>query len=134
MSNPRILHTPPVRIAVGLVVAVVLILPAGPLAGGASPTTVRGVAAELYAGAAAAVALSLLGHFLERRSLDEIGLRPAGVWQVVLGFVIGAAIAGGAVGLLALTGSYSVVGTGDLQGSPANLLLLLGFELGSAAL
>ena len=134
MSIRRILNFPLVRIAAGLAVAVVLILPAALVAGGASPTTARGVAVELYTGVAVAVALWLVGHFWERRSLDQIGLRPAGTWQVLLGFAIGAAVAGGAVGLLVLSGSYSVVGPGDLQGSPANLLLLLGFELGSAAL
>jgi membrane protease YdiL (CAAX protease family) len=120
--------------ALGIVAAVVLILPALFLTAGTSPTSGRGVVAELYTGAAVAVALWLLGHFIERRSPGEVGLRPAGIWQVALGFAIGAAVAGAAVGFLALTGSYSVTGWGDLHNSLANLLLLLGFELGSAAL
>jgi membrane protease YdiL (CAAX protease family) len=134
MEARRVLMLPPVRILAGLVLAVALLVPAQLLAAGASPTSVRGVAAELYTGLAVVVALWLLGRFAERRSLEEIGLAPDRVWQVALGFGIGGALAAGAVGLLALTGSYSVVGTGDLSGSAGNLLLLLAFELGSAAL
>jgi len=134
MRARRVVRLPPVRIVIGLVLAVVLLLPVQVLAAGASSTSVRGVAVELYAGLAAAIALWLLGRFAEHRPLDQIGLGPTRVWQVLLGLAIGAAIAATAVGMLALIGSYSVVGKGDLSGSWSNVLMLLGFELGSAAL
>ena len=134
MRARRVVRLPPVRIVIGLVLAVVLLLPVQVLAAGASSTSVRGVAVELYAGLAAAIALWLLGRFVEHRPLDETGLGPTRVWQVLLGLAIGAAIAATAVGMLALIGSYSVVGKGDLSGSWSNVLMLLGFELGSAAL
>ncbi len=123
------------RTAAGLVAAVALLAPAQFLAGGASAVSVRGVLTEVYTGVASGVALWLVGHFIERHSLAEMGLpvdrRTA---MVGVGFAIGAAVAGAAVGILAASGSYSVSGNGDLAGSMSNLLLLLVFELGSAAL
>jgi uncharacterized protein len=131
----RALEFPPVRIAAGLVVAVALLVPAQFLAAGASSVSVRGAVVEVYTGLAAGLALWLVGHFIEKRSLAEVGLpvdRRTAI--AVIGFAIGAAIAGVSIGILAATGSYSVTGNGDLAGSISNLSLLLVFELGSAGL
>jgi membrane protease YdiL (CAAX protease family) len=117
------------------VVAVALLAPAQFLAGGASSVSVRGALAEIYTGLAAGVALWLTGHFIEKRPIAAVGLpadRRAAI--VIVGFVVGAVVAGFSIGILAAVGSYSITGSGDLAGSPGNLLLLLVFELGSAAL
>jgi uncharacterized protein len=131
----RALEFPLTRIAAGLVVAVTLLVPAQFLAGGASSVSVRGSLIEVYTGLAAGLSLWLVGRFIEKRSLAEVGLpldRRTGI--IVIGFAIGAAIAGISIGILAATGSYSVTGNADLAGSVGNLSLLLVFELGSAAL
>lgn len=131
----RALDFPPVRIAAGLVVALALLVPAQFLAGGASSVSVRGAFVEVYTGLAAGVALWLVARFIEKRSLAEVGLPvDRRTVIVVIGFAIGAAIAGISIGILAATGSYSVTGNGDLAGSISNLSLLLVFEFGSAAL
>ena len=131
----RAMDFPLLRIAAGLVAAVALLVPAQFLAGGASAVSVRGALTELYTGVAAGLALWLVGHFIEKRSLADVGLPvDRRTTIVVVGFAIGAAVAGASVGILAASGSYSVSGTGDLAGSLGNLLLLLVFELGSAAL
>ena len=131
----RVLEFPLTRIAAGIVAAAVLLVPAQLLAGGASAFSVRGALTEVYTGLAAGVALWLVGRLIEKRSLAEVGLpvdRRTAI--VIIGFAVGAAVAGASVGILAVAGSYSVTGNGDLAGSMGNLLLLLVFELGSAAL
>jgi len=131
----RILGLPPVRIAAGIVATVALLFPAQLLASGASATTVRGVLVEVYTGLAAGVALWLVARFMEKRSLAEVGLQlDRRAAMVGVGFIIGAVIAAGSIGILAATSSYSIGGAGDLAGSGSNLALLLVFELGSAAL
>jgi membrane protease YdiL (CAAX protease family) len=131
----RLLAFPPTRIGVGLVGFVVLLLPVQVALGPVSAMSPAGAAAEIYAGAAAVAALWLLARFVERRPLSDVGL-PGGraVSGVLAGLVIGAATAAGAVGLLAVTGSYTYAGQGDLSHSATDTGLLLVFEFGSAAL
>jgi len=129
------LEFPLVRIAAGIIAAVALLVPAQFLAGGASSVSVRGAVIEAYTGLAAGFALWLVARFMERRTLAEVGLpvdRRAAM--IVVGFAAGLAVAAVSIGILAATGSYSVSGGGDLTGSIGNVLLLLVFELGSAAL
>jgi membrane protease YdiL (CAAX protease family) len=131
----RVLQFPLMRIAAGLVTAAALLVPAQFLTGGTSAVTVQGALTEVYTGLAAGVSLWLVGRFIEKRSLAEVGLpvdRRTAI--VIVGFAIGAAVAGASVGILAAAGLYSVNGNGDLAGSMGNLLLLLVFEFGSAAL
>ena len=129
------LALPPVRIAAGVVAAIALLVPAQFLASGASSVSVRGALIEVYTGLAAGIALWLVTHFIEKRSLAEVGLpvnrRTA---MIVVGFAAGLGVAALSVGILAATGSYSVTGNGDLARSIGNGLVLLVFELGSAAL
>jgi hypothetical protein len=131
----RAIEFPLVRIAAGIVATVALLVPAQLLAGGASSVSVRGALIEVYTGLAAGLALWLVARFIEKRSLGQVGLpgdrRTA---MIVVGFAIGLGVAGLSIGILAVTGSYSVTGSGDLTGSAGNLLTLLVFELGSAAL
>ncbi|TMC82506.1 MAG: CPBP family intramembrane metalloprotease [Chloroflexi bacterium] len=131
----RALEFPLARIAAGIVAAGALLVPAQLLAGGATSTTIRGALTEVYTGLAAGLALWLVARLIEKRRLAEVGLPfGRGTAFLPMGFGIGAAIAGASIGILAAIGSYSVVGNGDLSGSTGNLLLLLVFELGSAAL
>lgn len=131
----RFVEFPPLRIAIGLILAVVLLVPAQLVAAGATSLGARGVVAELYTGVAAGIALWLVGRFIEKRSLAELGLPADGrILYVVAGLAVGAAVAGAAIGMLAILHSYSVVGSGDLAGSTSSTLLLFAFELGSAAL
>lgn len=134
-SARRFVKSPPARIAIGLILAVVLIIPAQLIAAGATSVSVRGVAAELYTGIAAAIALWLVGRFIEKRPLADVGLpTDARVWYVAAGLAIGVAVAGAAIAILELLHSYSVISNGDLAGSTGKILLLFAFELGSAAL
>ncbi len=131
----RILEFPLVRIAAGTVATVVLLVPAQLLGSGASSISVRGVLVEVYIGLAAGVALWLVARFIEKRSLAEVGLPlDRRVAMVGVGLASGAAIAGGSIGILVATNSYSIGGNGDLAGSGGSLVLVLVFELGSAAL
>ncbi len=131
----RILEFPLVRIAAGIVAAVALLAPAQLLASGASAISVRGALIEVYTGLAAGLGLWLVARFIEKRSLAEVGLPlDRRVAMVVVGLAGGIAVAGGSIGILAATGSYSISGDGDLAGSAGSLVLVLVFELGSAAL
>jgi len=131
----RILEFPLVRIAAGIVATVALLLPAQLLASGASAISLRGALVEVYTGLAAGLGLWLVARFIEKRSLAEVGLPlDRRVAMVVVGLAGGIAVAGGSIGILAATGSYSISGDGDLAGSAGSLVLVLVFELGSAAL
>jgi uncharacterized protein len=129
----RVLSFPPVRIVLGIAAFAVLLVPVQVLSGRVSAMSLAGAALEFYAGIAAIAALAVLGRWVERRPLSEVGL-PVGraLMGVPAGLLIGSAIAAVAVGLLTLTGSYVYSGAGDLANSPSNLALLVTFELGSA--
>lgn len=67
------------------------------------------IAQELVLAVAATVALLLVGRYIERRAPAALGFAPAHlVRDLALGTLLGAALIGGAVGVLALTGAYVV--------------------------
>jgi len=135
MNLRRVIEFPVVRIVIGIVAVVVLLVPAQVVAAGATTTSIRGVAVELYSGIAATAALWLVAHFIEKGSLADVGLPlDRRLSYLIAGLVLGVVVAGLAVGILAILGAYAVVGKGDLASSPQNTVLLLAFELGSAAL
>ena len=74
MNLRRVIEFPVVRIVIGIVAVVVLLVPAQVVAAGATTTSIRGVAVELYSGIAATAALWLVAHFIEKGSLADVGL------------------------------------------------------------
>ena len=72
------------------------------------------------------ITLALSLWLFERRSLSDVGLAPArAIPETARGFLLGAAMLTAAVGLLALVGSYSVVGWAPLpQGTSRPELFL----------
>ena len=108
MRFERFLEFPLVRIALGLLLTIVLILPAQVLASGASAVSVRGALAELYTAVAAGIALWAVGRFVEKRHLGDVGLpMDARATMVAAGLVLGVAISAAAIGLRATSTSRS---------------------------